>query len=420
MELNLSVNASRTGFPSSNLSVCFADSSPGRGASGEEEKLSEMPKPPLGRSNNDDRRQWRKQGVAVGAAASKTQAKRCGCWVPQPGQWHGVSRDGEVIPQQNILRREPMGLFGFGKKEKDKMKDGLEKTRTGFWGNILNTLTGSKIDDDLYDELEEQLILADVGGDVAMKLVDALRDRVQEKGLKTGEQAADALRDIIADEMRPEAEMALDGHPAVILVIGVNGVGKTTSIAKLADYYTRQGKKVMLAAGDTFRAAASEQLEIWAGRAGVPIVKAGEGADPAAVIFDTVKSATARGYDMVIADTAGRLHNKSNLMSELSKISRSVKKAAPEASLETLLVLDAITGQNAISQAKEFCKAADATGIILTKLDGTAKGGCVVAVKQRLGLPVRFIGVGEGIDDLIPFTPEGFVEELIPRTGWKH
>ena len=255
---------------------------------------------------------------------------------------------------------------------------------------------------------------------VAMRLVDALRDRVQEKGLKTGEQAADALRDIIADEMRPEAEMALDGHPAVILVIGVNGVGKTTSIAKLADYYTRQGKKVMLAAGDTFRAAASEQLEIWAGRAGVPIVKAGEGADPAAVIFDTVKSATARGYDMVIADTAGRLHNKSNLMSELSKISRSVRKAAPEASLETLLVLDAITGQNAISQAKEFCKAADATGIILTKLDGTAKGGCVVAVKQRLGLPVRFIGVGEGIDDLIPFTPEGFVEELIPRTGWKH
>ena len=295
-----------------------------------------------------------------------------------------------------------MGLFGFGKKEKDKMKDGLEKTRTGFWGNILNTLTGSKIDDDLYDELEEQLILADVGGEVAIKLVDKLRDRVKEKGLKTGEEAADQLRELIADEMRPEAEMALDGHPAVILVIGVNGVGKTTSIAKLADYYTRQGRRVMLAAGDTF------------------IVKAGEGADPAAVIFDTVKSATARGYDMVIADTAGRLHNKSNLMNELSKISRSVKKAAPEASLETLLVLDAITGQNAISQAKEFCKAANATGIILTKLDGTAKGGCVVAVKQRLGLPVRFIGVGEGIDDLIPFTPEGFVEELIPRTGWKH
>ena len=243
-----------------------------------------------------------------------------------------------------------MGFFGFGKKnkekEQEKMKTGLEKTRTGFWGNILNTLTGSVIDDDMYDDLEEQLILADVGGEVAVRLVDKLRDRVHEKGLKTGEEAADALRDIIAEEMTPEAEMALDGKPAVILVIGVNGVGKTTSIAKLADYYTRQGKKVMLAAGDTFRAAASEQLEIWAGRAGVPIVKAGEGADPAAVIFDTVKSATARGYDMVIADTAGRLHNKSNLMSELSKISRSVRKAAPEASLETLLVLDAITGQN--------------------------------------------------------------------------
>ena len=307
-----------------------------------------------------------------------------------------------------------MGLFGFGKKEKDKMKDGLEKTRTGFWGNIMNTLTGSKIDDDLYDELEEQLILADVGGEV-----DKLRDRVNEKGLKTGEQASDELRDLIADEMRPEAEMDLSGRPAVILVIGVNGVGKTTSIAKLADFYTRQGKKVMLAAGDTFRAAASEQLEIWADRAGVPLVKAGEGADPAAVIFDTVKSATARGYDLVIADTAGRLHNKANLMAELSKISRSVKKASPEASLETLLVLDAITGQNAISQAREFCKAANATGIILTKLDGTAKGGCVVAVKQRLGLPVRFIGVGEGIDDLIPFTPEGYVEELLPRQ-WKH
>ena len=315
-----------------------------------------------------------------------------------------------------------MGFFGFGKKnkekEQEKMKTGLEKTRTGFWGNILNTLTGSVIDDDMYDDLEEQLILADVGGEVAVRLVDKLRDRVHEKGLKTGEEAADALRDIIAEEMTPEAEMDLSGKPAVILVIGVNGVGKT-SIAKLADYYTREGKKVMLAAGDTFRAAASEQLEIWAKRAGVPIVSAGEGADPAAVIFDTVKSATARGYDMVIADTAGRLHNKANLMAELSKISRSVKKASPEASLETLLVLDAITGQNAISQAREFCKAANATGIILTKLDGTAKGGCVVAVKQRLGLPVRFIGVGEGIDDLIPFTPEGYVEELLPRQ-WKH
>jgi len=314
-----------------------------------------------------------------------------------------------------------MGFFGFGKKkQKEKMEAGLQKTRTGFWGGILNTLTGSVIDDDLYDELEEKLVLADVGGDMAVRLVNRLRDCVAKQNLKTGEQAADALRELIVDEMRADTEMELDGKPAVILVIGVNGVGKTTSIAKLANYYKDEGRRVMLAAGDTFRAAASEQLEIWAERAGVPVVKAGEGADPAAVIFDTVKSATARGYDMVIADTAGRLHNKANLMNELAKITRSVRKASPEASLETLLVLDAITGQNAISQAKEFCKAADATGIILTKLDGTAKGGCVVAVKQRLGLPVRFIGVGEGIDDLLPFTPEGFVEELIPRTNWKH
>ena len=321
-----------------------------------------------------------------------------------------------------------MGFFNFFKRniseqefqEQQKMKYGLEKTRTGFFQNIVNTLTHAQIDDDLYDTLEEQLILADVGPMCAVRLVDELRDAVEEKHLKNGQQALDELRQIICQELTPRYPMELDGKPAVILVIGVNGVGKTTTIAKLAHLYKEKGKRVMLAAGDTFRAAASEQLEIWAGRAGVPIVKAGEGADPAAVIFDTVKSATARGYDMVIADTAGRLHNKSNLMSELSKISRSVKKAAPEASLETLLVLDAITGQNAISQAKEFCKAADATGIILTKLDGTAKGGCVVAVKQRLGLPVRFIGVGEGIDDLIPFTPEGFVEELIPRTGWKH
>ena len=280
-----------------------------------------------------------------------------------------------------------MGFFGFGKKEKDKMKTGLEKTRTGFWGSIMNTLTGSVIDDDMYDELEEKLILADVGGDVAVHLVDKLRDRVQEKGLKTGEQAADALRDIIAEEMTPEAEMDLSGKPAVILVIGVNGVGKTTTIAKLAGLYKKQGRRVMLAAGDTFRAAASEQLELWAERADVPLVQAGMGADPAAVIFDAVKSANARGYDMVIADTAGRLHNKKGLMDELSKISRSVKKASPEASLEVLLVLDAITGQNAISQAEEFCKPANATGVVLTKLDGTPRGGCAVSVWENSVCP---------------------------------
>lgn len=222
-----------------------------------------------------------------------------------------------------------MGLFGFGKKEKDKMKTGLEKTRTGFWGSIRNTLTGSKIDDDLYDSLEEQLILADVGGEVAVHLVDELRDTVLAKGLKTGEEAADALRELIAAEMEPEREMELSGHPAVILVIGVNGVGKTTSIAKAGLLLYRAGPPGDAGGGRHLPCGCSEQLEIWAERAGVPLVKAGEGADPAAVIFDTVKSASARGYDLVIADTAGRLHNKANLMSELAKISRSVKKAAP-------------------------------------------------------------------------------------------
>ena len=296
-----------------------------------------------------------------------------------------------------------------------KVKRGLEKTRTGFFQSIVNTLTNAQIDDDLYDQLEEQLILADVGPACAVRLVDELHDEVKEKHLKTGQEALDALRGIICQELTPRYPMDLDGKPAVILVIGVNGVGKTTTIAKLAGLYKKQGRRVMLAAGDTFRAAASEQLELWAERADVPLVQAGMGADPAAVIFDAVKSANARGYDMVIADTAGRLHNKKGLMDELSKISRSVKKASPEASLETLLVLDAITGQNAISQAKEFCKAADATGIILTKLDGTPKGGCIIGVHEKLGLPIRFVGVGEKIDDLIFFSATDFAEALLPE-----
>ena len=244
-----------------------------------------------------------------------------------------------------------------------------------------------------------------------------LYDEVEEKHLKTGQEALDALRGIICQELTPRYPMDLDGKPAVILVIGVNGVGKTTTIAKLAGLYKKQGRRVMLAAGDTFRAAASEQLELWAERADVPLVQAGMGADPAAVIFDAVKSANARGYDMVIADTAGRLHNKKGLMDELSKISRSVKKASPEASLEVLLVLDAITGQNAISQAEEFCKAANATGVVLTKLDGTPRGGCAVSVWENLGLPIRFIGVGEKIDDLMEFDAQTFVESLLPESA---
>ncbi len=303
-----------------------------------------------------------------------------------------------------------MGLFG-----KKKIKDGLSKTRVGFWGTIANTLVGSEIDDDTYEDLEEQLVLADTGADVAIKLVDNLRDRVKEKHLRTGDQALEELKALVADELSCYSDMDLFGTPSVMLIIGVNGVGKTTSIAKLANYYKAQGKSVMLAAGDTFRAAAGEQLDIWADRIGVPIVRGADGADPAAVIFDAVQSAAAKGVDMVICDTAGRLHNKKNLMDELGKISRSVKKAAPRASVETLLVLDAITGQNAIRQAQEFVNAANATGVILTKLDGTAKGGSVIAIKQELGLPVRFVGVGEGMEDLLPFSAEDFAEGLLGK-----
>ena len=305
-----------------------------------------------------------------------------------------------------------MAFFGFGKKEKDKMKTGLEKTRTGFWGSIMNTLTGSVIDDEMYDDLEEQLILADVGGEVAVHLVDKLRDRVRDKGLKTGEQAADALRDIIAEEMTPEAEMALDGKPAVILVIGVNGVGKTTSIGKMAHQLKKQGKKVLLCAGDTFRAAAADQLEIWANRAGVDIVRQNEGADPGAVLFDALAAAKARRSDVVLVDTAGRLHNKANLMKELAKLRKIIDRELPGAAKETLLVLDATTGQNGLIQARQFKETAGLTGIVLTKLDGTAKGGIVIAIAQELQVPVKFVGLGEGIGDLAPFDAKEFVSDL--------
>ena len=301
-----------------------------------------------------------------------------------------------------------MGFF-------EKLGEGLRKTRDSIFGSIAGLVNAGEITDELYDDLEEQLILADTGADVAMRLVEELRQEVRRKHLKTGADALEALKGIIREMLRADGEMQLSGRPAVVLVIGVNGVGKTTSIAKLAHLYKQQGKRVMLAAGDTFRAAAAEQLCVWAERADVPVVKHNEGADPAAVLFDAVQSAAARGYDMVICDTAGRLHNKKNLMDELSKISRVVHKACGTASVETLLVLDAITGQNAISQASQFIDAAGATGIVLTKLDGTAKGGAVISIKAKLGLPVRFVGVGEGMDDLLEFDPDAFVDALFLR-----
>ncbi|MEG1381476.1 MAG: signal recognition particle-docking protein FtsY, partial [Ruthenibacterium sp.] len=252
-----------------------------------------------------------------------------------------------------------MGFF-------DKIGASLKKTRDSIFGTITEMVTASEITDEMYEDLEEQLILADTGADVAAKLVDELYKEVKKQHLKTGGQAMEALKSIIKQRLAADDSMNLTGHPAVLLVIGVNGVGKTTSIAKLAHLYKEQGKSVLLAAGDTFRAAAAEQLTVWSERAGVPIIKHNEGADPAAVIFDAVQSAAAKKIDIVICDTAGRLHNKKNLMDELSKISRVVSKACAEASVETLLVLDAITGQNAINQASQFIDAANATGIILT------------------------------------------------------
>ncbi len=301
-----------------------------------------------------------------------------------------------------------MGLF-------EKLGLGLKKTRTASFDSISDLMQAEKITDEFYDELTEQLILADTGADVAEELTEQLREKARHEKLKNGAETLQAFKQLIADHLQADAPMDLSGSPAVILVIGVNGVGKTTSIAKLAHLYKEQGKKVLLAAGDTFRAAATEQLCTWAERVGVPVVKAGEGADPSSVIFDAVTSAAARGTDIVICDTAGRLHNKKNLMAELTKVHRVVSKACDRASLESLLVLDAVTGQNAIAQASEFIEAAEATGIILTKLDGTAKGGSVISVKQKLGLPVRYVGVGEGMDDLMAFDAQAFADALFNK-----
>ena len=299
-----------------------------------------------------------------------------------------------------------MGLF-------DKLKNGLKKTKGGIFGSITKALSNSEIDDDMYEDLLDQLILADVGYETSQYLVDQLEAKVKRDKITTGAQALETMKQTIVELLSADREMDCSKKPTVILIIGVNGVGKTTSIGKLANLYKQQGNKVLLAAGDTFRAAAASQLNEWANRAGVDIVMHGEGADPASVIFDAVQKATNENYDIVICDTAGRLHNKKNLMAELSKIRRVVTKANSQAGVETLLVLEAVTGQNAISQAKEFISAADATGIVLTKLDGTAKGGSVISIKRNLGVPVRFIGVGEGMDDLMVFDPQAFADTLV-------
>ena len=301
-----------------------------------------------------------------------------------------------------------MGFF-------DKIKAGLTKTRDALGSSLGNVFSGfSQLDDDFYDELEESLILADLGVETAVHAADRLRKAVKEKHLKTPEEAKAALKDILVDMLDVgDTQLKLDTVPSVVLVIGVNGVGKTTTIGKLATRLVAEGKKVLLVAGDTFRAAAADQLEIWAGRSGAEIVRQHEGADPASVVFDGIQAARSRQVDVILVDTAGRLHNKQNLMNELNKISRIVARELPEAAREVLLVLDGTTGQNGLSQAKQFKEIAGVTAIALTKLDGTAKGGIVIAVADSLQIPVKFVGVGEQADDLMPFEARAFVEALL-------
>ena len=302
-----------------------------------------------------------------------------------------------------------MGFFS-------KLKEGLKKTRDSIVGSIDSMLKSfTKIDEELFEELEELLVMGDVGYDTATKICDLLRIRVKEKGITDPALIMDEIAAVAAEMLSGDNEMVLNTKPAIILVIGVNGVGKTTSIGKLAAYYRNQGKRVTLAAADTFRAAAIDQLRIWADRAGADIVAQGEGSDPAAVVFDAISSAKAKGSDIIICDTAGRLHNKKHLMDELAKIRRVIDRELPDADKEFLLVLDATTGQNAVNQAAEFAKATGISGIILTKLDGTAKGGVVLAVKEQLGISVKFIGVGEKVDDLQPFDPLEFSKALFTK-----
>lgn len=303
-----------------------------------------------------------------------------------------------------------MGLFS-------KIKEGLKKTRNAVAGQIDSMLKSfTKIDDELFEELEELLVMGDVGVHTAEKICDELKSRVKKEGIKDPDEINRLLEETVSEMLRGGEELDISTTPSIILVIGVNGVGKTTTIGKLANSLSKQGKKVVLAAADTFRAAAIEQLDIWAKRSSCEIVKQNEGSDPAAVVYDAISAAKARNADVIICDTAGRLHNKKHLMDELAKINRVIDRELPDAAKEKLLVLDATTGQNAVNQAEQFRQATGITGIVLTKLDGTAKGGVVLAIKDGLGIPVKYIGVGEQIDDLQPFNSEDFAKALFAKT----
>ena len=306
-----------------------------------------------------------------------------------------------------------MGIF-------KKINFGLTKTRNKMAGAIDDMLDNfDEVTDDLYQELEEILVMGDVGVTTAVEITEKLREEVAKGKIKDSEAIRKQIKEIVAEMLYGGEDMGLITVPSVILVIGVNGVGKTTTIGKMASMYKAQGKSVILGAADTFRAAAIDQLQIWADRSGVDIVKHKEGADPAAVVFDTISAAKARDSEIIIIDTAGRLHNKKNLMDELNKIYRVIDRELPYSDREVLLVLDATTGQNAVNQAREFKSVADITGIVLTKLDGTARGGVVLAIKNELGIPVKFIGVGEQIDDLQPFKPEAFADGLFDKIDYK-
>ena len=300
-----------------------------------------------------------------------------------------------------------MGFF-------DKLKAGLQKTKNAVFGQLNEVIKNfRKVDEDLLEELEEIMIMSDMGAVTTEKVIDELRDRIRTKNIKSADLVKNELAEILRDQIGEGGELDLSTSPSVILVIGVNGVGKTTSIGKIAHNLKKEGKRVVVAAADTFRAAAIDQLAVWCERAGVELIAQKEGADPASVVYDAIAAANKRKADVLIIDTAGRLHNKQNLMNELSKIRRVIARELPEASVETLLVLDATTGQNGLIQAKQFGEATGLTGIVLTKLDGTAKGGIVFAIANEMHLPVKFIGVGEQIDDLTPFDAHGFVEALL-------
>jgi len=294
-----------------------------------------------------------------------------------------------------------------------KIADGLRKTKDFLFGGIQRILNSfTEIDDELFDQLEEQMIMSDIGVETSEEICDQLRKKIKERGITDPQEIMELIHEVVSEMMGDDTGLDLSVSPAVIMVIGVNGAGKTTTIGKLSHQFKQEGKKVLVAAADTFRAAAIDQLQVWTDRAGVDIVKHAEGSDPGAVVYDALDAAQARGCDVVIIDTAGRLHNKKNLMDELAKINRIIDKKAPESSREVLLVLDATTGQNAVNQARLFSETAPISGIVLTKLDGTAKGGIVISIKNELGIPVKLIGIGEKIEDLQPFNSRDFVDAL--------